>query len=314
MGSGKSARELPEHAVHGHQVVGLPFRAHVADARPLRVPAVGAVVAVAGFGQAVEVPAALSSFAYAQQQGFMVPARGPDGIGIGVGVAIDAAGAGYLDELVAAHHFPVVAVPFGQGPRLDVEALQRLRSGLAVVAVYQHALSAVQPLAVRAGQQHARGIHTRVVAPLPAHIGVFVEQGHRQGMDVHLVEALLHGAVVDLAGRVTEVPGVAGVASRHLIIGYGAHHAGTVDDVGTDEELAALAVDHAVGRRAADALGAHDLLQVGCDLVELVGGAVGQVRSVGDHPESVRPGHHGARAAFILVVVICQVGVDAAEA
>jgi hypothetical protein len=133
-------------------------------------------------------------------------------------------------------------------------------------------------------------------------------------MHVHLVEALLHGAVVDLAGRVGQVPGVAGVAPRHLDVGNHPHVAGAVDGVGTDEELAALAVDHAVGRRAADALRACDLPEVGCDLVELVGGAVGQVRSVGDHPQAVGPGHHGARAAFVLVVVIGQVGVDTAEA
>ncbi len=44
--------------MHGHQQVGFTLGADVADARPLGVPAVRAIVAVAGLGQAEDLPTA----------------------------------------------------------------------------------------------------------------------------------------------------------------------------------------------------------------------------------------------------------------
>ena len=52
-GTREVLREAPEHAVHGHQPVGL---ADVADARPFGVPAVRAVVAVARLRQTEGLP------------------------------------------------------------------------------------------------------------------------------------------------------------------------------------------------------------------------------------------------------------------
>ena len=49
-------REAPERAVHRHEQIGFT---DVADAGPLGVPAVGAVVAVAGFWEAIAVPRAV---------------------------------------------------------------------------------------------------------------------------------------------------------------------------------------------------------------------------------------------------------------
>ena len=49
------AGKPPERAVHGHKQIRL---ADVANPRPLAVPAVRAVVRVAGFGQPVRVPVA----------------------------------------------------------------------------------------------------------------------------------------------------------------------------------------------------------------------------------------------------------------
>ncbi len=53
---GESLGEFPEHPVHGHKIIRLTLGTHVADAGPFCVPAVGAIVAVAGFGKTVKTP------------------------------------------------------------------------------------------------------------------------------------------------------------------------------------------------------------------------------------------------------------------
>jgi hypothetical protein len=77
---------------------------------------------------------------------------------------------------------------------------------------------------------------------------------------------------------------VAGGAARHGRERNHAHGARAVDRVRTDEELAGLAVNHPVGRRAADALGADDLVQRRVNLVELVVGPEWLVRCVRHDP------------------------------
>ena len=73
-------------------------------------------------------------------------------------------------------------------------------------------------------------------------------------------------------------------------------------------------MDHAIRRRAADAFGAHDLFQLGRDLVELVARSERQMRSVSDDPQAIRPWHHRARAALALIVEHGERWVDAADA
>ncbi len=72
-------------------------------------------------------------------------------------------------------------------------------------------------------------------------------------------------------------------------------------------------MNEAIGGRAADALGPHDLLQIRGDLVQLVARALGHVRRVTDYPKPVGPRHHGARAALVLVVKRREVRIDAAD-
>src|SRR5690606_38791792 len=94
----KLSGEFPEQAVHGHQVVRAAGRAYVAYTWPFGIPSVRPVVAVAGFWQAVERP--FPRIAYAQHNGFVVPAGSPDRVGFGVGIPVDAAGAGHFHKLV----------------------------------------------------------------------------------------------------------------------------------------------------------------------------------------------------------------------
>lgn len=82
--------------MHGCQQVVL---ANLADAWPLRVPAVGAVIAVASLWQTEDVPfAALEKH---EQDGLRIPAHGPDRGIRGVSAAFDAIRAGNFGELVA---------------------------------------------------------------------------------------------------------------------------------------------------------------------------------------------------------------------
>ena len=103
----------PEAAVHGHQQRVL---ADVADARPLGVPAVRAVVAVAGLGQAEGVP--LAAVEQHEDERAMIPADAPEAVVAGR-IAVDATGTGDIGELVAADDGPLVglAVPLGQARR-----------------------------------------------------------------------------------------------------------------------------------------------------------------------------------------------------
>src|SRR5690554_5945256 len=77
----EGARKIPKHAMHGHRIIGLFRRAHIPDSGPFGIPAVGPVVAVARFGQAVKGPFTIP---YPYQYGFVIPTRHPDRIGFGV--------------------------------------------------------------------------------------------------------------------------------------------------------------------------------------------------------------------------------------
>jgi len=88
-----------------------------------------------------------------------------------------------------------------------------------------------------------------------------------EGADIDAVKALLHRGDVDLVGRIGQVPRGAGQSSGHRLGRQHTHVAVFVDEVGSDAELLALQMDHAVGRSAAHTLGANVLFQFGRDLV-----------------------------------------------
>lgn len=135
--------------MHGHEE--LVAFADFADARPFGVPAVGAVVAVAAFGEAVGVP--LVFMQAHEDERAVVPADGPEGIGV-IGVAGDAAGAADFGELVAADELPVLAGggPGGESAGGDGGVGGDTFVAFAVVGVDEFALGGVEAFAVVAGE------------------------------------------------------------------------------------------------------------------------------------------------------------------
>src|SRR5207244_2071952 len=109
---GEGAREFPEHAVHRHEQIGFT---DVANAGPFGIPAVRAIVAVAGFRQTEGLP--FPPVEQHEDERFRIPADAPDGIGLRMFATGNAAGAGDLRELVAPHELPVLPglAPFGEG-------------------------------------------------------------------------------------------------------------------------------------------------------------------------------------------------------
>jgi hypothetical protein len=79
--------------------------ADVADARPLGIPALCAIVGVARLWHAKGVP--LAGIEEHEDKRAMVPADAPDGIGGGVRVTGDAAEPGDVGELIPADDAPI---------------------------------------------------------------------------------------------------------------------------------------------------------------------------------------------------------------
>ena len=132
---------------------------------------------------------------------------------------------------------------------------------------------------------------------------LIVEEGFDvEGFDIHFIEAFFHGGVVDFVGGVGEVAGVASGAAKHPGVWDGADFAIFINGVGTDEELIGLAVDHAVGRSAANGFLTDDHVEVFINLVEFVGRAHGFMRGVGDRPKTIREGDDGTGSAFGFVI------------
>ncbi len=263
---------------------------------------------MAGLRQAIRVPG--TAVEQHEDERLVVPADGPDRVAVRVRIALETARASHFCELVAAHDLPALAVPFREAARWRLRG-HRFSAVFAVVRVHKAALARVEALSVIAGQERPRDVG-RGLAAL-CHVPVFVQLPDAERADVHLVEPLLHRRQVDCVSGAAKVARVASGAARHGRVGNDAHGTRAVDRVRPDEELPGFPVNHPVGRRAADALGADGLVQRRVDLVELVVGPERLVRGVRDRPQPVGPGHHGARAAFVSAVEHGEVRVDAAD-
>ncbi len=311
VGAGEGSGKAPETSVHGHEQVVF---ADVADARPLGMPAVRAVVGVGGLGQPPGAPSAVIETL--EQQRTLVPTHGPEGIGVGMLVAVDAARAGDFGKLRAPDELEISgAGPFAERAAFRIGIAFGERAVFAIVGKHEAALAGVEPFAVPAGE--TRGHRGRMrfggAAGLRDIHAILEEARDFERLDIDLVEAGLHGGEVDLVRRVGEMSGGAGEASGHLLPRDDADVSRGIDDVGAEEELVGFAMDEAIRRGAADAFRADDLTEVGRDFVELVARAKGHVGSVANDPEAVGPRDHGAGAAFAFMVESCEGGVDAGE-
>ena len=183
------------------------------------------------------------------------------------------------------------AVPFGQ------------HAAVAVVGKDQPALARVAALAVAARHDG-----------LSADVAVLVEFPDREAVDVDLVETLFHGGEIDLVGGIREVPRHGRNAAGHDLGRDDSHPALRVDEIRSDDHLVRFAMDHAVGMRAADALGAGGQVQRGVQLVELIVSAAKDVGRIRDVPELAGPGHDRPDAGFVgSAVGDGQLRIDAAE-
>ena len=300
---GKGRRKPPEGAVHGGQQVLL---ADLADARPLGIPPVGAVVAMTALGQAVVMP--FPVIQQRQDQGFRVPSHRPERVRRRVFVPQDPAGTGHFGELVAPHQLPV---PFPEPLRESAGGDRGIDSDLgpllAIVGIDQPPLRGIEAFAVITGQL---GLQAGFRRPSVA----VTDQALRlQGVHIHLVEPFLHGRVVDLALRIGQMTGVTREPAEHPGWRNRADILVPVDQVGTDQQMVRFAVDHTVGRRAADAAFEDVLLQAGGDPIQLVRRSLRRVRRIGNRPQVPLPGDDRPGAAFASVIPHPQMRVDAGD-
>ena len=297
-------REVPELAVHRHEeIVGV---AHFADARPLRIPAVRAVVAVRRFGEAVLEP--LPAVQDHQDERAEIPPDRPERLAAFFLVeAENAARAGHFGELVAQNDLPVFAlsVPLAEGAGGDFGTAKGFGGTLPVIRVHVAALGGVKPFSVVAGQNVAvrRVRFVRVAEKLL----------HLERFHVDLVEALLHRHAGDFIGRVGQVPGVSRVPAGHFLVVDHPDVSLRVDHVRADEELVRFFVDHPVRGRAADGFRPVNFVQIFVQLVKPVGGPRRGVRSVRHKPELPGPRHDRAGSALALTVEIGQMRVNTTE-
>ena len=185
---------------------------------------------------------------------------------------------------------PLASIPFSEHAgvlrrlrrqRGEIPLRLLARDSLAVVADHHTPLGRVAPLAV----------------PARHRLGKQLLDGKR--VDIDLVDRPLHVIKIDEVGRVGEMPHHRRHAAHELVLHVARTHVALrVDEVGADDELLRLLVDHPVGMRAADALRPHVEAHVWGNGVELVATARGGVRWVGEKPEPARPGHDGTDATL----------------
>ena len=260
---------MPEHAVHGHQVIGFFRRTNIADAGPFGVPSVCSIVAMTCFWQPVKTPFALVAHSY--QNGFMVPAVDPDWIRFRMLIAINSTRTGHLSKLVSSDNFPILPIPFGQYSRLDIKFFQGFGRGLTIVAVNCHALTGVESLAMCTGKESPLEIPFRVVRFFLDHIDIFIQDSWFKCFYIYFIKTLLHGSKVNFIGRICEVPGIAGMTSRHFLVRDNTYISVGINRVGSDEKLITLLMDHPVCRSSSYTFGPDSFLEIRSYLVEFIG-------------------------------------------
>ena len=308
MGRRKGLGEMPEHAMHGHQVfrrAGLP---DIPDTGPLGVPAVGAVIGETRLRKPVVTPA-LVRLAYRQDDGTVVPAQRPDRVRCRIRIAVNAAGAGHFGELIATHQGPVLSIPFHQGAGRDIEALLGQFAFFPVVGVHRHALTGIKALAVITREQ---GAQVAGEAFLPLLVAVLIQFHRFEAVDIHIIEAGLHRGQQDAVAGVRQMPGKAGMTAGIAVQRNHPDVLVRIHGIGADEELLGFPVDHPVGVGAAYAFRTDDFFQPGRNLIEFVIRPEGLVRRIGHHPEVALPRHDGSGPAFPLGIVIRQMRIDSA--
>ena len=169
--------------MHRHQEIAL---ADIANPRPLGVPAMCAIVAVAGLREAVGLPCAV--LPTHQDQGAVVPPNTPDGV-IWRLIPGDAPRCGDFSELVATDDGPAGAIPFGEAATRNGWVFQREVAMLAIVCVDKHALGGCEAFAV---------IAREVCFSASGKLLIAVELLGCKGADIDFVESFFHGHHVDV--------------------------------------------------------------------------------------------------------------------
>ena len=180
-----------------------------------------------------------------------------------MGVAGESTWSGDFRELIAADKRPIAgAVEGAEAATDDGRVGQGLGAHLAVICEDDLPLARVEAFAVVAGQCRRDGRWVDFLSlPRLRHILDFLDQAfHGERVDVDLIQAVFHRGEVDLIYWVSQVAGVARVPTRHEFRRDHAHLSIRIDEVGPNDELLRLHVNHSVRGRAADAFRADDLL------------------------------------------------------
>ena len=289
--------------MHGHQEI---LFADVANAWPLGIPTVGTVIRMRAFGQSIGCPLALMQAH--QNQRAMIPTDRPQGSIGAFGFAHDTTWASDLGELIAAHHRPFLglAIPLGKHTAGRARIDFGIVAVLAIVGINIAALGRIEAFAVVSGQVRLAAFFVfrdaLFLRATDLQLLINPQICYRERFYIHFVNAFFHGRIDDLARRIGEMAGVPRVTTKHRAVRDRADIALGIDDVGSNEKLLRFFVNHAVRRSAADRLRTHGFLQVACDFVEFIGRSFWQVRSIGDHPQTIRPRHYSACATFAFFV------------
>ena len=290
------AREAPELTVHRRKII---LRvADLANTRPLRIPAVRAVVAVRRFRKTIRRP--LPFVKNVEENGANVPAKRPQRFLTRL-PPVNSVRSGRLGELRTTNDLPTL---IGALPRPLRQASGRSRGIfsrglriLAVVRVDKTTLRHVPALAVITGKDVLR-------RRLRTAVSVFADNARFESIDVDFVQSFFHRHEVDFMLRTDPRTRYGGHASRHVFRLNRPHVPLRVDRMKTDKKLVRFAMNHSIGVRSPYALGTNRPMERRVDLIQFIGRAVGEVRAVRNHPQAIRPRNDCARPTFPFVIVI----------
>ena len=180
-----------------------------------------------------------------------------------MGVAGESTWSGDFRELIAADKRPIAGAVEGAKAATDDGRVDGgLSATFAIVRKDDQPLARVEAFAVIAGQRRSDGRWAELLGlPRLRRVHDFLDQAfHGERVDVDLIQTIFHRGEVDLIYWVSQVAGVARVPTRHEFRRDHAHLSIRIDEVGPNDELLRLHVNHPVRGRAADAFRADDLL------------------------------------------------------